>query len=124
MFEMRVYGKDFPGDRRNEFMNRGYGFNLGEDLSRLDLVSHVGKLDRNHAAERSLNVISETKVNLPILHSNPNMLFADFDFFLFHNLFYFSVHYRSCLPRVKTVRVAAAQRFQLDKFRSVAVAVE
>lgn len=69
-------------------MNCGHGFDLGENLSRFNLITDIGELDGNDRAKRRLDVIRQSEVNVAIFHSNPHMLVADFDFFFFHTLLF------------------------------------
>jgi len=61
-------------------MDGGYGFDLGKNFAFLDPIADVGKLNGNHRTERTLNIIGQAEQNMFVVDSDPDMLFADFDF--------------------------------------------
>ena len=73
------------GDRRDQLMHRRGRFDLGEDLALFDAVTDIRQLHRKHRTERTLNVVGEAEMDMPVFDTDPDMLFADFDFFFRHS---------------------------------------
>jgi len=66
-------------ERREQLRHRAHGLELAERLTLLDLVPHVGQLDRDDLTELGLAVLGDAELRAVALDAQPQVILGELE---------------------------------------------